>query len=213
MAEADRTPRGDVDDLDVPLRRLTLLAGAIAGRRMRVTADDVARAWNDRETVVLPRELVRGGRPRATVVLQAALVAAGSLDRDPMRALARCRAGVSDRFLVLEAVRAAALFTDLLPRSVLTAIASVSGELTVPGSVWDSLERARSDETLPSVAEWYGRIRARALARSDAEDAGETGGVAPSERDHAGTAKEQAVAARDDEEAEDAETSTSMQKL
>ncbi|NMO91679.1 nitric oxide reductase activation protein NorD [Actinomycetospora sp. TBRC 11914] len=210
MAEGPEGP-GANDRPDLRLRRLTLLAGAIAGRRMHVRADDVARAWNDRETVVLPTAQLPTAR--RTVVLQAALVAVGSLDSRPMRALTRCRPGMSDRFLVLEAARAASVLADLLPRSVLSDLAATVGDLSVPVSVSDSLERARSDEALPGVPEWYGRIRARALARSDAEDAGETGGVAPSDRDHGGTAGEQAVDELDDEEAEDAETGAIMQKL
>ncbi len=103
-------------DEDGP-QRLGMLASALAGRTVSVTAGASGEpAWTDGVTVFVdPDE--SPGRQLEAVTVQASLLAGGGLAPDVVRSLVR-RPGLARKYLAVEGHRALAANDDLLPHPV-----------------------------------------------------------------------------------------------
>ncbi len=143
-----------------PLASLELLAGAVAGRGVALAPSSGDRAWSDGATIHVPDS----GERVAAVVVQAGLLAIGTLRA--AGALARGRRGTAERYLVLEACRAAAV-PRLLPASIArNVLAAHDGPIS--GGTGESLRLARSRERIRPPPEWFGAIRPVASLRRGA---------------------------------------------
>jgi hypothetical protein len=155
------TPSGQTNADRV--RPLGLLASAIAGRELQVSAGEPGEpAWTDARTIFVdgdasPREQVEA------LAVQASLLAAGSLAPDVVRRLAR-RPALAGRYLAIEGHRALAESENLLPRTLhLLAQRDVAARAESPAA---SLAAARSREVIADPPPCFGAIRARPLLAS-----------------------------------------------
>jgi nitric oxide reductase NorD protein len=136
------------------LQRLKLLAGAVAGHAVLLASGGDDRSWSDGEAIFLPDD--GGRRHQDAVVLQAALMAIGSLDpRIVAKTAGRRRLRL--RYLTLEALRAMAVFGDVVPRSVVRQVLEVY-DAEAPDCAATSLRRARSSERVPEAPAWMGTV-------------------------------------------------------
>ena len=139
--------------------RLDLLARAVSGAALDITPTTDGRAFVTGETIAVPADY-----PDATaaVVVQAGLIAVGSLTPDQIRRLRRAGGPVIDRYLVLEASRAART-PWLLPRTVARRVLDLAAPATTSAAA--SLELARGRAPVPDPPAWFGTIRPQALRR------------------------------------------------
>ncbi len=149
------------------LRRLGLLASALAGRTLEVAAGAPAeRAWTDGRIIFLDPDADTDGQLQALAV-QASLLAAGSLDLTVIRRLAR-RPALASRYLAVEGFRALAANENLLPPVVRVLL---DGEVAPrTDSAAASLAVALSREALAEPPAVFGAIRARKLLASKDRD-------------------------------------------
>lgn len=154
---------------DHDVRRLGLLASALAGRPLAVAPGERGEpAWTDGATVFVAAD--RGARDRlAAVAVQASLLAAGSLAPDVVRGVAR-RPALARRYLAVEGHRALAALRSLLPPAVQSLVdLDVAARADSPAR---SLDVARSGDPIDDAPDAFGAIRARrlltALRRADA---------------------------------------------
>ncbi len=175
---ADPAPHVDahseVDtDTDAGGARLTLLASAVAGRRLSVLSGDTDVAYTNGETVFLPgpptNSVPQLPNRAAVVVAHAALVGLGSLHPTVMTEL-RGQATVARRYFTLELVRAIADPTVPVPRRVRGGLTFWDGPTT--HSPFESLELALGRADIPECPSSLGTIRPKeALAVWGAADA------------------------------------------
>jgi hypothetical protein len=142
------------------VRRLELLASAIAGRTVEVALVEPGDpAWSDGVVVWIDGSVRPADQIRA-VMVQASLLAAGSLASEVVDGLHR-RNTLTRRYLTLEGHRALAAQDDLLPAFVRTLIDhSVAGRSDSPAA---SLTIAASHVELPELPPVFGTIRRRRL--------------------------------------------------
>lgn len=138
---------------------LELVARAVSGAAIEVTATTDPRAFVAGETIAVPAD---SPDATATVVVQAGLISIGSLTPNQIQALRRAGDAVIDRYLVLEAGRAARV-PWLLPRSVARRVLDLAAPDTTSAAA--SLEVARGRAPVPSPPTWLGSIRPQALRR------------------------------------------------
>jgi hypothetical protein len=154
------------------LRRLELLASAIAGTHLAVVAAQPGdRCWTDGATVYVDEAL--GARDRLTgVAVQATLLGAGSLSPEMLAHLDR-RGPLADRYLTIEGHRALAAFAPVLPPSVQSVIDQVTSGLAADPPA--SLALARTRDPIGPPPEVFGTIRPKQVrasrVSSEADDA------------------------------------------
>ncbi len=149
---------------------LDLLARAVCGAAVEVRSTAGERAFVDGEAIALPH-----GDPEAVtaVVVQAALIAIGSLTPDQIKRLRRAGEATVERYLVLEATRAAHV-PWLLPRWITDRILDLAAPATLSADA--SLELARGRTPVPAPPSWFGSIRPQSLRRRPAAVPGEDDG-------------------------------------
>ena len=152
--------------------RFTLLASAIAGRRLGVTlADPGTPTWTDGRTVFID-PATHPRRQLESLVVQASLVGAGSLAPEVLGRLHRKPTTVR-RYLCLEGHRALSVSDSLIPMSVRSIADRPTADRTdsAPSSLWLAL----GPEEIPDPPESFGDLRPRLVV-----DLGETqaGGTA-----------------------------------
>jgi len=148
------------DDGNRGLKRLDLLASALAGASLQVAPVESSEpAWTDGRTVYVDAE-ADPEEQIATLSVQASLLAAGSLEQAVVRRF-RGRPGVARRYLAVEGHRALAANDELLPPMVRSMIDSDVARRT--DSPIASLAVALSRETVPSPPASFGVIHARKL--------------------------------------------------
>lgn len=167
-AGARRGPRPVTAAARADLARHDLLASAVAGRRIAVSAADGAWSYGTRDAIH-----IRNGADvsvAAEVVVQAALIAAGSLDADLARRLLGRRAA-RRRYLTLEVVRAVRRIEDVVPPEVMArALSHYAGP--VSGGAWNSCHWALEGDAVPEAPTWFGELkwRPRALTGPGGDD-------------------------------------------
>ena len=176
------------------LARFSLLAHAVAGRRVPAVAGESGRSYTDGESIFLaelPEEL-----SISAVVMQAALLPAGSLEPGVMARLTGHRR-LRLRYLTLEAVRAAELLGTVLPaRVVLQLRAFYDGP--VPLSALQSLAWAKDVRRgVPEAPEWLGTVKPIRVLRTST---GGRAGAALTEEDQADERLKDSMRALDDED-------------
>jgi len=145
------------DDEVAGLDRLDLLASALSGRDLHVTALEPGEpAFTDGSTVFIDPGLDRRGRLQSLAV-QASLLAAGSLQPEVMRKLAR-RPRTAERYLAVEGHRALAVNEDLLPSPLGPLVDTASAR---SDSAAASLTVALSRQPIAAPPRAFGVIRAR----------------------------------------------------
>ncbi|HJP67355.1 MAG TPA: hypothetical protein VJ846_00510, partial [Sphingomicrobium sp.] len=133
-----------------------LLIAAIAGRGLQVIEGRSSNAavYFDGRNLVVPRDadLSELAKP---LMAQSALFAIGSFDRSTLQRIA-LRPNSADRYLVLEAWRAAAELDDLLPKHLL---GRAPVDKRAPKTREESSRRAFGRETLPQPTASLGTLR------------------------------------------------------
>lgn len=166
--------------------RYSLLASAVAGRRVAVVAGDAERAYCDGERIFADDD-------RDTVVVQAALLAVGSLEPRVVAKLAG-RRRLRHRYLTLEAARAAGDPALPLPAAVARRIQALHAA-PVGASPAESLALAGSSADVPEAPAWLGTIRpARVLMGAPGF------GGAPTDKELSGKAKQVDMPELDEDE-------------
>ena len=173
------------------LPRYSLLAEAIAGRRVGVIGTDEERGYTDGESIYVPEPV--GPLTVVGLVAQAALLASGSFEPAVMARLAGRRV-VRLRYLTLEAARATRTQSAVVPRKVADLINDVY-QGPVPGSPQESLSWAAGGKPIPEAPVWLGTVKPIRVLR-----AGVTDGGAPTDDDLTSTSWEEQVREFDDEE-------------
>ena len=171
--------------------RFHLLATALAGRPLRVTAAaarDAPHTDGVHVFVSAERDLPH---QRREVLVQAALLGAGSLDPGMVRAL-RGRSRVARRYLALEGRRALAELAHRVP-----AAAALTPGPPSTTAAEESLRRAQSRAAIADPPEWFGQIRPARLLGQPARATG----AAPTERDLRLEFEPTEIPETDDEEA------------
>lgn len=167
--------RGDEVDSG-RLRRLGLLASALAGRALQVAPSERGEpAWTDGRMVFVDADTSMRDQLEALAV-QASLLAAGSLEPDVVRRLMR-RPALAKRYLAVEGHRALAANVHLLPlplRSLIDCNVAARGD-----SPAASLAAALSREAIADPPDNFGAIRARHLLASN-----DRGGASATTREH-----------------------------
>jgi Mg-chelatase subunit ChlD len=146
--------------------RFSLLAQSVTGRRTQVIDGDREIAYSDGQSIFLPRgpEEYR----RAGVLAQAGLVAIGSFDRHLMARLSG-HSGVTERYLLLECVRAATILRPVFPHTMSQSIAAIYCG-PVPADANQSLNWARQSHlSLPDPPKWLGAIKPISVLRTAGE--------------------------------------------
>jgi nitric oxide reductase NorD protein len=167
----------------------SFLASAVAGRKLAARSEEGA-AYCDGITIFAPP----GTEAWLTVAIQAALAGARSLDAAIMPRLAG-RRELIERYLLLEAHRAATICADRLPLAVSRRLA-----MGVPrtASAAHSLKLAQGRSQLPPPPDWLGTIRPVAVLR---QAVAEDGLAALSHRQQQGKFKLVDTHEHDDDEA------------
>lgn len=187
---SDLPPDGEAN----ALARLDLLASALAGRDLHVSAlESGEAAWTDGHTVFVDASLDHAVLLRS-VAVQSSLLAAGSLEPEVMRKLAR-RPQAAKRYLAVEAPRALAANEDLLPQ-----VLRRPGSTARTDSATASLAIALTREPIADPPPEFGTVRARKLlaARERAASASAAGEHAPQRK------QDVALPELDDDETDDA---------
>jgi nitric oxide reductase NorD protein len=200
-------PGGDKTDgialhLDTDAR-FSLLAHAVAGRKVVVVRGHEERPWSDGERVYVgdvdDESVVRDG-----LVIQAALLSAGSLHPRVLARLAGNR-GRRLRYLTLESMRAVELMRAVVPRRVGERVNDLYGG-RVATTREESLARAcDASEPVPEAPAWLGTIKPGRVIMSSA-----IGRIGPTTGDDHVAADQPDLRELDDEE--DAEE-TRLSKL
>lgn len=152
------------EDRPPTLVGLRLLAGVVAGRPMEVRADrsaDDGRAYFDGAAIVVPPDL--GDASREQVLVQAAMLRAGAFDAAVVRGLVG-RRRVAERYVALEAVRAARAEAHRLPSWFVAALTAGTGPMS--GSPAESRSIATSRAPIASPPFPVGRLRPGAIVRA-----------------------------------------------
>lgn len=148
---------------------LGLLASALSGREMRVeVAEPGVPAWAN-GSVIFVNGAANFQTQLAQICLQSALLAAGSLQREVIVQLAR-RPNLAERYLAVEGLRALKELKDFLPQSI-SAI-QLNGQIPASESPLNSLEIARSQQTISKPPESFGAIFAKKLLATQAREGG-----------------------------------------
>ncbi|MCX5044304.1 VWA domain-containing protein [Aldersonia sp. NBC_00410] len=152
-------------DRTAGVRRWELIAGAVAGRPLRVLAlDGGEAAWTDGSAIYVDPG-AGTARLLESVTVQASLLAAGSLDAAVLRRVAR-RTNLTRRYLAVEGHRALACNEDVLPPAVRPLVDwNLAARSDSPTA---SLALASSDDVLPDPPSAFGAIRPRQMRESDA---------------------------------------------
>lgn len=158
----------DAEDVSAPLRRLELLARAVSGATITLATTRADRAYVDGASIAVPWD--ENGDPADAVsalVVQASLIAVGSLTPSQVDGLRRARPATRERYLVLEAARAARVPGLIPPR-----IAARVGGLAAPEteSAAASLDLAQGRAVVPPAPAWLGTIKPGVLRRRAAAD-------------------------------------------
>jgi nitric oxide reductase NorD protein len=163
-----------VEGVEDEVQGLGMLASALAGRPLTVTAADAGeRSWTDGRTVFLAPETVAHEQLQ-TLAVQASMLAMGSLEPEIVRRLTR-RPALAHRYLAVEAHRALGANRDLLPwRMRSLTDEGVAKRTDSPAS---SLAIAESRELIADPPASFGVIRARRLLAAEraAEKSADTG--------------------------------------
>ena len=155
---SEDTVDAEVDASD----RFTLLASAISGRPLEVTAGDPGMpAWTDGHTVFIDAEAPHQTQVQC-VAVQASLLCAGSLEPRVLDKLAR-KPSATRRYLSLEGHRALIALWDLLPTTVLPATDPSTAQRT--DSPQSSLILAFGSEGIPEPPTAFGVIYPRRVAQ------------------------------------------------
>ncbi|AHH17776.1 von Willebrand factor type A domain-containing protein [Nocardia nova SH22a] len=157
------TPAGSGD-----VTRFGLLASAVAGRALRVAAapdtpPDAApgaSTWTDGRAVFVDPAMAAPDQVVA-IAVQSSLIAAGSLDPAVIRRLPRRSPSTVRRYLTVEAHRALAAGSDLLPRRVRALIDVETAERSDCAAT--SLAIAAGREPVAEPLPQFGRIRPKSL--------------------------------------------------
>lgn len=172
----------------------SLLAAAVAGRRLLITGGGGEYAWSDGERILVA-DIDDHADVRDGLVIQAALVASGSLDARTVARLAG-RRRLRRRYLTLEALRAADELASVMPSRVADRVAAAY-DAPAPRSREESLSRTLSnDEAVPEAPAWMGTIKPGKVILASPSVAA----TAPTEKDKQGLSKEVDVPELDDEE-------------
>lgn len=144
----------------------SLLAQSVTGHRTQVIGGDREIAYSDGQSIFLPRG--SEDYQRAGVLAQAGLVAIGSFDRHLMARLSGHRR-VTERYLLLESVRATAVLKFVLPQGISQSIAAIYSGPT-PADANQSLNWARQNHrSLPRPPHWLGTIKPISVLRATGE--------------------------------------------
>ncbi len=173
--------------------RFMLLAQSVTGQRTQVIDGDRDFAYSDGESIFLPRgpEDYRC----AGVFAQAGLVAIGSLNHHMMARLSGHRR-VTERYLLLECVRAASVLKPVFPQGISQSITEIYGG-PVPADANQSLTWARqSHRSLQSPPQWLGTIKPISVLRAT----GDTDRAARPGQDKVAASGRDALPDIDDEE-------------
>jgi nitric oxide reductase NorD protein len=137
--------------------RLSLLAHAVAGRRLVVAEVHEERPWSDGERVFVS-DSSDGSPASDSVVVQAALIACGSLDPRVVARLTGQRQ-LRLRYLTLESMRSVELLRAVVPRRVSERVGRLY-DGAIPQTREESLSRAcDSREQVPEAPAWVGTIK------------------------------------------------------
>lgn len=186
--------------------RYALLATAVAGRSITTAGSTTQSVYTDGQVIYLPERAEE--HVQAGVVVQAAILRCGGLDRKSVLKLMG-RESVASRYLVLEAIRAAAQVGNVMPAWLHQHILALSCG-PISSTAEESLERAMRQKSLPEAPEWLGTIRPLALLRAQVLTAA---GSRPSESER--RTAEQKLSEDDDEDGDDesSERSAILTKL
>lgn len=187
-ADSDGGDTGRVDD------RYSLLASAIAGRRLRVRQNESRLPYTDGQVIYVPSQ--EHDRLIIGLVVQAAMLAAGSFESDVIRQLV-ARRSPTRRYLTLESARAVDYLGDLAP-SMLREVLTSNWQGRLSEDATESLDRALNGERIPEAPEIFGTIHPRALLKGGGGDVG-----SPQEKDTRRTMVEPEVPELDDDEDSD----------
>lgn len=148
--------------------RFRLLASFIAGRALDITEAPAGQSAHSNGQVVLVSAGVSVEQQRREVLVQSALLGAGSLDARLLKGL-RGRPSVARRYLALEGRRVLRDLADRLP-----AIDVNPDEEPVTATADESLNMARTRDSVSGAPPWFGALRPSLLLAS----ADETGSAA-----------------------------------
>lgn len=138
---------------------LELVARAVCGAPVGISATAEDRAFVEGTSIAVPPS---SADAVAAVVVQAGLIAVGSLTPHQIARLRRVGDAAINRYLMLEATRAARV-PWLLPRPVARRVLELGAPATTSAEA--SLELARGRAPVPSTPAWLGSIRPQALRR------------------------------------------------
>lgn len=188
----------------------SLLASAIAGRRVVVGVTKFAEVYADGETIYLPKHHSHGEQYTVALVVQAALLGCGSLNRKVALRLMGQEAAAA-RYLTLEAARVAAVAGKVMPRPILELIVSAWSDAG-PTESQESLDRALADKSIPPAPKVFGVIRPFALLRWQSTGGAKGNPIAQAEQRQA---EDRVLGGGQDDEGEHgrAERSTSYSKV
>jgi nitric oxide reductase NorD protein len=139
--------------------RYSVLASAIAFRRLEVRSTEGGSTYTDGQTVFVDAS-TDAGDLRDAVSVQAALLAGGSLEKDVITRLSRHRRTTADRYLTLELRRVVHLLDQVLPARTIRRIKSLGIE-PLSSSNLESLEHALGREAITQAPDWAGTILPR----------------------------------------------------
>ncbi|WP_068279122.1 nitric oxide reductase activation protein NorD [Aldersonia kunmingensis] len=185
------------EDRGASVRRWELIAAAVAGRPLRVLAQDSGEsAWTDGSAIYVDPD-AGSARLLESVAVQASLLASGSLDAAVLRRLGR-KSALTQRYLAIEGHRALATNEDVLPPAVQRLVDwNVAGRSDSPAA---SLALASSDDAFPDPPSSFGAIRPRQMR--EANGANESG---PASAQHAPRRESDRELAELEDEAGDAD--------
>jgi nitric oxide reductase NorD protein len=158
-----------MNDID----RYSLLANAVAGRRVRLarSVDADPLAGSDSRSITLPRSHPPDdGETWREVVAQAALIGAGSLQVQFVRHLIG-KPVPSRRYVFLEVLRASRLLAHRLPMAFLE-LPALQSMKPYTSTAAESLQWALSGRSLPQTPAFFGRLRPFAVLRAALGDGG-----------------------------------------
>lgn len=165
-AVAPATP--GISASDNPLTALAMLASALAGHALRVElAAAHSLGWTDGSVIYLQAGASHKEHIRQLCV-QCALLAAGSFDPDILRRMTH-RRKLAQRYLAIEAPRALASITELLPPAACSALNADSCTSDSPTA---SFQLAMSASEIPAPAEYFGELHVKELLANLSREGG-----------------------------------------
>jgi hypothetical protein len=154
---------------------LALFASAIAGRLVPLESTPRPVGYSDGCTIYLPQALeAHSAEARRLVICQASLLRPGTYRKDLLRKLNRSGADVARRYLLLEVGRSCSRLEPMLPRSFNADLTATLTATRASLSASESLNRAKSGETLPPVPTWFGDLLPSAILSAGNAISGES---------------------------------------